>query len=301
MEETQNNWKPKRWLATALSFFLGFSGLLYIGKGKLFLIYSLASLLILIAGFFTLNLATADLLNVLSMVSSAISIVCAIQTYRLCTNFQANKLRPWYSHWWGILGIYLMVVTPVFIFRSFFFEPFKIPAGSMAPTHVSGDYIIISKFGYGNYSAYGINLLQTTPTKKIQRGDVIVFSYPPQPKIDYVKRVIGLPGDLVSYKSKILSINNKAISLKAVGEYQQINQYAGVIKLKEYEESVDGISWHIIHLPETPTNDFETTVPPDSYFVMGDNRDNSSDSRVWGTVPAANIKGKVIYSVSDKK
>ena len=103
------------------------------------------------------------------------------------------------------------------IFRSFFYEPYRIPSSAMAPTYLNGDYIVISKYGYGNYGAYGINLLKTSPSRRIHRGDLIVFSYPPDPKIDYVKRVIGLPGDHVSYKSKILSINNKTITLNAVG------------------------------------------------------------------------------------
>lgn len=301
MEKAQKPWKPKRWLATLLSLFLGCIGMLYLGKGKLYLIYTLATLLMFAAAFLSFNLPLIDLLSLLSLAAFGINIVGAIHTYKLCTNFQEGTRRLWYSHWWGIVGIYLMIIIPIFLFRSFFYEPFHIPSMAMAPNYVRGDYIVISKLGYGNYGSFGFNFIHTTPTKKIQRGDVIVFSYPPNPKIDYIKRVIGLPGDIVSYKSKQLFINNQTMPLKAVGDYQQFHEQFGVLDFKEFEESWDGIAWQVINFPELPPKDFEATVPPNSYFVMGDNRDNSADSRIWGTVPAQNIKGKVIYSTGDKK
>lgn len=301
MENIQKNWKPKRWLATLLSLFLGYSGMLYLGKGKLYLIYTLSTLLVAIAIYLSFNLPPIDLLNIFSLASFAINIVCAIHTYKLCTNFKEGNRRPWYSHWWGIVGIYLIIVIPIILFRSFFYEPFHIPSMAMAPNYVRGDYIVVSKLGYGNYGSFGLNLLHTTPTKKIRRGDVIVFSYPPNPKIDYIKRVIGLPGDVVSYKSKLLFINNQAIPTKAIGDYQQFDEKVGVIDSKEFEESLNDKTWHVINLPDIAAKDFEFTVSSNSYFVMGDNRDNSADSRYWGVVPAKNIKGKVIYSTGDKK
>jgi signal peptidase I len=301
MKEAQNNWKPKRWLATLLSLFVGCSGMLYLGRGKLYLIYLLATLLTAIAAFITFDLLMTDLQSLFSLTSFIINITCAIHTYKLSTSFKQNYVRPWYSYWWGILAVYLIIIIPTLLFRSFFYEPFHIPARSMAPTYEKGDYIVISKLGYGNYGSFGINLINTKPSKKIQHGDVIVFSYPPNPKIDYIKRVIGLPGDVVSYKSKKLLINNKAISIKFIGDYKQLDDQFREILFKEYEESLSGVTWHIINLPEISSKDFEATTPPDSYFVMGDNRDNSADSRFWGFVPSKYIKGKVIYSTGGKR
>jgi signal peptidase I len=302
MENVQNNWQPKRWLATLLSLLLGFSGMLYVGRIKLYLTYSLAILIFAVVSFFYFsNFSFDQFLDIFSVINFLISIICAIHTYRISSNFKPTALRPWYSNWWGILGIYFIIIIPIIIIRAFFFEPFLLPAQSMAPTHNKGNYIVISKLGYGNYSTYGFSLLHTTPSKAITRGDVIVFSYPPNPKIDYIKRVIGLPGDLISYKSKRLFINNHPISTKAIGDYKLFDERAGALDFKEFEESWDVINWHVINLPELSPKDFESTVPPDSYFVMGDNRDNSSDSRIWGAVPAKNIKGKVIYSIGDKK
>lgn len=296
MESTQKVRKPKRWLATLLSLFAGCSGMLYLGKGKWYLVYTFTTLLMAAFGFLAISMSLIDFTNVFSLIAFAINIICAVHTYKLCTNFQENSDRPWYSFWWGIIAVYLIIAIPTMIFRSFFYEPFHMPSQSMAPNYNKGAYIVISKLGYGNYGSYGLNFLHTKPTKKTQRGDVIVFSYPPEPSIDYLKRVIGLPGDIISYKSKYLYINNQAVKTKVIGNYQQVNEVTGLINFKEFEESLDGNTWHVINLPEIAPTDFEFTVPPNSYFVLGDNRDNSADSRVWGEVPAKNIKGKVVYS-----
>lgn len=292
MENIQKNWKPKRWLATLLSLFLGCSGMLYLGKGKLYLVYTLATLFAAIATYLSFNLSLIDLLNLFSLAAFVINIVCAIHTYKLCTNFKEGNLRPWYSHWWGIVGIYLMIVIPIIFFRSFFYEPFYIPSMSMSPNYVKGDHIVVSKLGYGNYGSFGFNILHIAPTKKIQRGDVIVFAHPPNPKIDFIMRVIGLPNDKVTYTKKTLSINGKPLPVLVLpAEYDNED----LVK-----EIIGDTSWLIINTPSISPKDFEITVPSNSYFVMGDNRDNSYDSRYWGSVPAKNIKGKVIYSTGDK-
>lgn len=250
--------------------------------------------------FLFVDLTVADYLTLLNSVSFLITIVCAIHTYKLCSNFTQGSKRPWYSYWWGIIGVYLIIILPIFLFRSFLYEPFHIPANSMAPTYNQGDYIVISKLGYGNYGSYGINLIHTKPTNKIKRGDVIVFSFPPNPKVDYIKRVIALPGDTVSYKSKRLFINNEAVPTKKIGNYTQRNKNTSEYNFDEFEESLNGNAWHVINFSGFPKADFDTVVPPNNYFVLGDNRDNSSDSRIWGTVPEENIKGKVIYSTNPK-
>lgn len=162
--------------------------------------------------------------------------------------------------------------------------------------------MIISKWGYGNYGSYGINLVHKKPTKVIKHGDVIVFSFPPEPKMNLVKRVIGLPGETVSYKSGRLFINNVAVPTKSVERYAHTIKSDGTYYFDQFEESLDDRSWRVVTFPRRHKEvDFESTVPANHYFVMGDNRSNSSDSRVWGAVPEQNIKGKVIYSTPKKQ
>ncbi len=172
--------------------------------------------------------------------------------------------------------------------RGFFFEPFHLPAMSMYPNYNKGDYIVISKFGYGNYGTFGMSFMHTPPSTAIQRGDVIVFTYPRNQRVDYLKRVIGLPKDKITYQNKTLIINGKTIVTETLPSTYQNESLM--------RESSTNASWLVINRIDFPAQDFEITVPASSYFVMGDNRDNSNDSRYWGPVPAQNIKGKVIYS-----
>ncbi len=293
MDKLQQSWKPKRWLATLLSLLLGGTGMLYACNFKWYLFYALTPLLLVALIYFAVgNIFLLGLANLFALVNLVSIVVCTAHTFKICSRFQPIIQRPWYSHWWGIFGIYLLIIVPIVIIRAFFFEPFHIPARSMAPTYNKGDYIIISKFGYGNYGTYGVNFFHAIPSKTIQRGDVVVFSYPPDPKIDYIKRVIGVPNDKLSYTNKTLTINGKRLNTEAL---PQENERGREILIKE---SYENTSWRIINIAGMPSIDFELVVPANSYFVMGDNRDNSRDSRHWGVVPAENVKGKVIYSTA---
>ncbi|TAM11247.1 MAG: signal peptidase I [Nevskiaceae bacterium] len=180
------------------------------------------------------------------------------------------------------------VILFVFLVRSFVAEPFRIPSGSMIPTLHIGDFILVSKFSYGLRCPVGDCRLLGSGMP--QRGDVVVFRFPgsgPDRGEDFIKRVIGLPGDHVTYVDKVLSVNGTPVTLAdatavatAHGEYQRV------------EETLDGVRHAILVNPDVAPQDFEYTVPPGSYFVMGDNRDNSYDSRYWGTVPDKDLKGR---------
>ena len=177
------------------------------------------------------------------------------------------------------------VVLIVLLLRGFVAEPFRIPSGSMLSTLEIGDFILVNKFAYGirppvwNKKLIGI----ANP----ERGDVIVFRYPENPSVDYIKRVVGVPGDEIAYLNKVLYINGKKIDQEPLGVYQ-----AGFPNLKRFKEDLDGVEHDILVNIMAPAGDFVVKVPPNSYFVLGDNRDNSRDSRFWGFVPDENLVGK---------
>ncbi|HYD78433.1 MAG TPA: signal peptidase I [Paucimonas sp.] len=210
--------------------------------------------------------------------------------------------------WIEYSGSFFPVIALVFFLRSFLYEPFKIPSSSMVPTLVIGDLILVNKF------AYGIRL--PIINKKIidvgmpQRGDVMVFKYPEDPSLDYIKRVVGLPGDKIVYKNKRLTVNGKEVSYTALPDYldEEHLSYS-----KQYVENLLGAEHRILNDERAPAfvsnprdfpgrercsynvEGFTCTVPDGQYFMMGDNRDNSLDSRYWGFVPDRNIVGKAFF------
>ena len=178
------------------------------------------------------------------------------------------------------------VIAAVFLLRSFLVEPFRIPSGSMIPTLRVGDFILVNRFAYGLRCPIGDCKLLALGEPK--RGDVVVFRYPVDPKMDFIKRVIGLPGDTVRYTGKQLSINGEPMSQQLIGRFGDRMDVESV-------ESLGSISHHVLSNADRPAADFEFTVPEGQYFMMGDNRDGSSDSRFWGTVPEAYLKGRAFF------
>ena len=179
------------------------------------------------------------------------------------------------------------VLLIVFLLRGFVVEPFRIPSGSMLPSLYIGDFILVNKF------AYGIKLPVLNKTiidmGEPARGDVVVFRYPRDPNLDYIKRVVGLPGDKISYYKKVLYVNGSPVARDFVGQYKGPGQTFA----NEYIEKLQGSEHSVLLLPARPNNlQGEFVVPEDMFFVMGDNRDNSNDSRVWGPVPKSNLVGK---------
>ena len=185
------------------------------------------------------------------------------------------------------------IILAVLVIRSFLVEPFRIPSGSMMPTLLVGDFILVNKFSYGirlpvlNKKIIG----DSTPEK----GDIIVFRYPENPSIDYIKRVVGTPGDHIIYHGKVLYINGKVAKQQPVGIYNGVGGGAVMTGSSEFTEDLVGVSHNILTMSGRPNMDFEFIVPENEYFVLGDNRDNSRDSRFWGTVPDRNLVGKAFF------
>jgi signal peptidase I len=217
-----------------------------------------------------------------------------------------DKLRqPW---WLEYSASFFPVILVVFVVRSFVVEPFKIPSGSMVPTLLVGDFILVNKFDYG--LRLPITNTKVTEGRPLERGDVVVFRYPKDESVDYIKRVIGLPGDVVAYQDKQLTINGKPVPETPLPDYLDEERLGYA---KQFEENIDGRKNAILNNPAVPpfivgAEDYPyrdnctynargviCKVPPGNYFMMGDNRDNSADSRYWGFAPDKNIVGRAFF------
>jgi signal peptidase I len=207
---------------------------------------------------------------------------------------------------WG--ASFFPVILFVFVLRSFLFEPFKIPSGSMIPTLLVGDFILVNKFTYGirlpviNKKIISIN--------EPQRGDVMVFRYPEDPSLDYIKRVVGLPGDTVAYQHKKLTVNGKPVEMDKLADFLHPER---LYYSEQYKAKLGDVEHRLLNdvdapafIPDAGRFPFRENctynaagvtckVPAGHYFMMGDNRDNSRDSRAWGFVPEENIVGKAFF------
>jgi signal peptidase I len=219
---------------------------------------------------------------------------------------QKLLMQPWWLDWTA--GLFPVILI-VFLLRSFLFEPFKIPSGSMVPTLMVGDLILVSKFHYGvRLPVLNKKIIDNHP---VARGDVMVFRYPVDPRLDYIKRVVGLPGDEIAYLGQKLTINGQLVPTVARGEHydEDSMSYSPMYTEKlgdvEHQMRVD-LRRSAYYGPEPHSfpnaancryspEGVVCKVPPGHYFMMGDNRDNSQDSRFWGFVPDENIVGKAFF------
>jgi signal peptidase I len=219
---------------------------------------------------------------------------------------QKLLMQPWWLDWTA--GLFPVILV-VFLLRSFLFEPFKIPSGSMIPTLQVGDLILVNKYHYG--VRLPVLNTQVIENHHPQRGDVVVFRYPVDPRVDYIKRVVGVPGDEVSYLNKKLMINGQPVPVKSLPEQyddesrfyaQQFSEHLGNVDHTIQLFSQAGF-FDVARVKDFPHKDqcryspegVVCKVPPGHFFAMGDNRDNSEDSRYWGFVPEENIVGKAFY------
>ena len=214
-------------------------------------------------------------------------------------------MQPWWLDWTA--GLFPVIVI-VFLLRSFLFEPFKIPSGSMIPTLLVNDLILVNKFHYG--VRLPVINLKVLDNHSPERGDVMVFRYPPKPSLDYIKRVVGIPGDEVAYLNKKLTINGKPLAKTPLTDFFDADsmRYS-----KQFQETNSERTYGLLNDDDRPAfvagaDNFPfrencrysaegvvCKVPEGQYFMMGDNRDNSLDSRFWGFVPEKNIVGKAFF------
>jgi signal peptidase I len=220
---------------------------------------------------------------------------------------EASILRQ--PTWIEYSGSFFPVIALVFFLRSFLYEPFKIPSSSMVPTLLVGDLILVNKFTYGiRLPVINKKIVQINDP---QRGDVMVFKYPKDMSQDYIKRVIGVPGDKITYENKRLTVNGVEVKYTALDDYLNDER---LVYNKQFEENLSGVSHRILNDDSKSTytreavdpfphsenctyryEGFTCVVPAGNYFMMGDNRDNSLDSRYWGFVPDKNIVGKAFF------
>jgi len=182
------------------------------------------------------------------------------------------------------------VLLIVLVVRSFIVEPFRIPSSSMMPSLLIGDFILVNKFSYGVHLPV-INT-KIIEVGKPERGDVMVFRYPKDPSLDYIKRVVGLPGDTIGYFDKTLYVNGKKFGQNDLGAYQGVGAGEKMTNSRLKTENMLTLEHDILIMPGRASLEGESKVPEGHYFMLGDNRDNSNDSRYWGTVPEENIVGK---------
>ncbi len=185
------------------------------------------------------------------------------------------------------------IVLIVLLLRSFLAEPFRIPSGSMMPTLLVGDFILVNKF------TYGIRLpvinTKVVEMNKPERGDIVVFRFPKDPTVDYIKRVIGVPGDKIVYENKKLTVNGTPAKQVSLGRYEGVGQGRDMTGAEHFLEDLSGVGHSILVRHDALSAEGVYVVPEGSYFVMGDNRDNSNDGRYWGMVPEENLVGKAFF------
>ena len=219
---------------------------------------------------------------------------------------EQERARLLKQPWWIEYSVsFFPVILIVFLLRSFLVEPFKIPSSSMVPTLLVGDFILVNKYIYGIRLPVANRKLIDVASP--ERGDVMVFRFPEDPSLDYIKRVIGLPGDRIEYRNKRLTVNGTPVPTRQVDDYlsKERMQFS-----RRFVEKVNGIDHEILLDEDAPASvmparafpfagncnynmsGLACTVPPGHYFVMGDNRDNSEDSRYWGFVPETKLVGK---------
>lgn len=232
-----------------------------------------------------MNINFALLLVSLVVMSGAITLIDLLFFSK--TRKNSSKEIPWYVDY---ARSFFPILLIVLLLRSFILEPFRIPSGSLEPTLLVGDFILVNKYQYGLRLPVLNQKIVDVSAPKV--GDITVFRWPPNPKIDYIKRIIGKSGDHIQYINKQLIVNGKPAKQQFIKYTTDMDTDGHVSKVEQRVETLNGIRHSIYIRPDVPIENFDVTVPAGKYFAMGDNRDDSSDSRRWGFIPEENLVGK---------
>jgi len=289
--EVLMEWKPKRWVAVVLSLVSSALGLLYIGKPRWAI------------GFGVFSLVCATGASVVPDLSFLMYVVTALWLALPVVMFFTVRsvvlpVRPWYSRAKGMITIACAIVIPILTVRIFLYEPFKAPSLSMEPTLPQNSIMLVQKAGFGHFSTYGIKFGHGSSVIPAH-GDLIVFDFPRDPQQTYVKRLIGLPGDVVKVEGTQVTLNGKPSTIKQLDDFGRVEEQFEGVHHTILAKGMVFPYWENHEFPgreqcRSTESSIECRVPAGHYFVLGDNRNNSADSRVWGFVPADNVIGKVV-------
>ena len=309
-----NEWKPSKLLAGILALFLNAFAFLYVNKARWFWVYVIVTLIVATA---TMGHYENPLLQSLihdGYLSIALALICIGHSVYLAHYYDADEQRKWFARWYAVLLIVIGVFGLIGAVRLYVVAPFQIPSSAMLPTLTPGSHVLVSKSGFGNKTLFTSEIYQTESSVKLSRADVIVFRYPLDRDILYIKRVIGLPGETIRYENKQVFVKPrclpeaescaefKALELTALPEHTLSSSplliFQEDLGSRQHNIAINmqrEIPAHFyFNQPGTPNTEWK--VPANHYFVMGDSRDNSRDSRFWGFVPEQDIVGRVIYS-----
>lgn len=232
--------------------------------------------------------------SILTYVTLTAGVIVLLDVLFLARRRAAKMPQASMPMWIEYARSFFPILLIVLLLRSFLAEPFRIPSGSLKPTLQIGDFILVNKYTYG----IRLPVLHTkiVPLNEPKTGDIVVFRWPVDPSMHLIKRVVGMPGDRISYIDKVLYINGKPSTQTLEGQSFDDNEGATRWPVVVKSENLQGVKHRIYQRPNAVAQDFEDLVVPEGeYFVVGDNRDDSNDSRSWGFVPESNIIGKAMW------
>lgn len=302
------SWKPNKWLALLLGAIAGPLGALYAGYPLL------AALLFVVTngGMLALFLWNGAFFAAYGpVVQLLVALLFAGLSFELARRCAVKPRQPWYARWWALVAIIVVVLTSTLLFRVFLYEPFRSGSNAMLPAITDRSHVFVEKSRQGRLSAYRIHFGTVPPKEKLERGEIIAFEYPPHPESVFFMRIVGVPGDTVVYRERRLFLNGADVRGKSLGQYLDKEDKNNFNYLDRYSETIGNTTFEILLHKEPPQHppygafdlkddcvlsavELKCVVPAGRYFVMGDSRDNSNDSRFWGFVPQASVIGKVV-------